>query len=80
MYGLHVDKSKLGSFLFHHFKITAFSENPGNPFYREREWRKLGNFQFNANDIAAIIVSERSLKKSQGILSENKISDVPVLT
>ncbi len=80
MYGSHVDKNKLGSFLFHHFKITQFSENPNNTFYREREWRKLGDFKFTANEIAAIIVPEKCLNKAKKYTSPVAFKDCPVLT
>lgn len=38
-------------------KITRFSENDDETFYREREWRSInGNFNFEPDDVEAIIV------------------------
>jgi hypothetical protein len=41
-------------------KITRFSENDNETFYREREWRsKKGDFEFNENDLEALILPEK---------------------
>ncbi len=75
-----IDEDSLGSFLFHHFKVTHFSEDPAETFYKEREWRKLGDFHFKPADIAALIVSEESLPAVRAMLNENGNHDIAVLT
>ncbi|MFZ1528994.1 MAG: abortive infection system antitoxin AbiGi family protein [Ferruginibacter sp.] len=78
--GITVDETKIGPFLLNYFKISDFSENMDNTFYREREWRKVGDFEFEVNDIAAIIVPEKTLTRSQKIMAKYNLSNIPLLT
>lgn len=38
-----------------YLKVTQFAAD-GDSFYREREWRHIGDFAFKAEDIAAVVV------------------------
>ena len=79
-YGIRVDEKKIGEFSFHNFKITNYSADPSKTFYREREWRKLGDFSFDIKDIAAIIVPQKVLKKCEKILKDKNVTNISILT
>ncbi len=50
--------------LRNYLKITDFSADPQNSFYREREWRHVGNdFSFAASDVAAVVAPQRVLPR-----------------
>jgi hypothetical protein len=70
----------ISSYIIDYFKITNFSELPEESFYREREWRKIGNFNFDKHDIAAIIVPEKMFEKTTKLLIELKYENISVLT
>ena len=42
-------------------KVTKFSDNPKKSFYREREWRHIGNIIFTNEDVEAIIIPKEYL-------------------
>lgn len=48
-------------YLKNYLKITNFSTSSSQTFYREREWRCLKGFEFNIEDVAALIVEEKFL-------------------
>jgi hypothetical protein len=48
-------------YLKNFLKITDFNTSSDETFYREREWRCLGDFCFAINDVAALIVEEEFL-------------------
>jgi hypothetical protein len=50
-------------------KITEYSDKPGGSFYREREWRHVGEFSFKPEDVAALVVPEALLPKVQEFLT-----------
>ena len=56
-----VDSSEVTGFLKNFLKITEFSTNPEDTFYREREWRHIGDFGFEKTDVEAIVVPEEHL-------------------
>ena len=57
-----VDEGALGgNFLADYLKITDFSVDPADTFYAEREWRKVGNFEFGKGDVAAVVAPEKHL-------------------
>jgi len=44
-----------------YLKMTDFSVAPEDTFYCEREWRKVGDFNFQLSDVAVIVVPEKYL-------------------
>lgn len=63
-------------------KMTDFtSENDGHTFYREREWRHIGDFNFNVEDVAALVVPNNSLLEMRKCLESNHFpEDISVLS
>ncbi|KAA9002410.1 hypothetical protein F4V43_13405 [Paenibacillus spiritus] len=43
-------------FLMNFVKMTDYAVRDAESFYREREWRHLGDFRFGPGDVAAVIV------------------------
>lgn len=52
------DADAVKGFWLNFIKVTDFDTSPENTFYREREWRNIGDFQFQIGDVAAIVVPE----------------------
>lgn len=50
------DRTELERYLLNYVKLSGFSDQPGESFYQEKEWRRIGDFKFEFNDIAAIIL------------------------
>jgi hypothetical protein len=75
-----IDTEQLGNYIFHHFKITNFSDNSNDTFYREREWRRLSDFEFDIKDIASFIVPEIFVNDVIKKLSDFGIANIPLLT
>jgi Putative abortive phage resistance protein AbiGi, antitoxin len=48
--------------------VTDFDTCPENTFYREREWRKLGDFNFQEDDVAAIVAPEAQIAEARDYL------------
>ncbi|WP_257350851.1 abortive infection system antitoxin AbiGi family protein [Pseudalkalibacillus decolorationis] len=62
-------------------KLTDFQPEKGHTFYREREWRHIGDFHFKKKDIAAIVVPDPFLKKMRDVLEhKNYPEDISVLS
>lgn len=55
------DAEAMKGFLMNFVKVTDFDTCPENTFYREREWRNLGDFGFDVEDIAAVVAPESYL-------------------
>lgn len=55
------DADAVKGFWLNFIKVTDFDTNPENTFYREREWRNIGDFHFQEADVAAIVVPEALL-------------------
>ena len=51
------DREALQGFLMNFVKVTKFDVSPENTFYREREWRNIGDFSFAFDDVAAVVVT-----------------------
>ncbi len=57
-----VDEGALGAnSLVDYLKITDFSVDPADTFYAEREWRRVGDFVFGKDDVAAVAAPEEHL-------------------
>lgn len=52
------DPEAMKGFLMNFVKVTDFDTSPENTFYREREWRNIGDFNFSVEDVAAVVVPE----------------------
>ncbi len=52
------DVEAMRGFLMNFVKVTEFDTSPENTFYREREWRNIGDFCFTIDDVAAVVVPE----------------------
>lgn len=50
------DAEAMKGFLMNFVKVTEFDVDPTNTFYREREWRNIGDFSFASEDVAAVVV------------------------
>lgn len=57
------DAEAMKGFLMNFVKVTDFDTSPENTFYREREWRNLGDFGFDVEDIAAVVAPESYLSE-----------------
>jgi len=64
------DSEAMKGFLMNFVKITDFDTSPENTFYREREWRNIGDFNFTVEDVAAIVVPESLIAGTQAHLVE----------
>lgn len=62
------DPEAMKGFLMNFVKVTDFDTSPENTFYREREWRKIGDFSFAAEDVAAVVVPESFISEAQAHL------------
>ncbi|MCF6412086.1 abortive infection system antitoxin AbiGi family protein [Pseudalkalibacillus salsuginis] len=62
-------------------KITDFHPREGHTFYREREWRNIGDFVFEKKEIAAIVVPDDALKMVRTFLEgQGYPEDISVLS
>lgn len=52
------DAEAMKGFLMNFVKVTDFDPTPEHTFYREREWRNIGDFSFTVDDVAAVVVPE----------------------
>jgi hypothetical protein len=52
------DAEAMKGFLMNFVKVTDFDPAPENTFYREREWRNIGDFSFTVDDVVAVVVPE----------------------
>lgn len=52
------DAEAMKGFLMNFVKVTDFDTSPENTFYREREWRNIGDFRFTVEDVSAVVVPE----------------------
>lgn len=52
------DAEAMKGFLMNFVKVTDFDPAPENTFYREREWRNIGDFNFTVDDVVAVVAPE----------------------
>jgi len=74
------ENSILEKYLLNYIKISNFSDEPGRSFYQEREWRRIGDFNFDFGDLSAIIVPESYSEIVIKKISNLKISNISILT
>lgn len=74
------DKRQISGFYSSFVKITDFEPEPENTYYREREWRGIGDFEFQYEDVEAVVAPGDHLQKIRealrglGAESKNLIS------
>lgn len=59
------DAEAMKGFLMNFVKVTDFDTSPENTFYREREWRNIGDFSFTVEDVAAVVVPEALIAEAR---------------
>jgi hypothetical protein len=64
------DSAQISGFFMNFLKFTDFATSPENTFYREREWRNLGDFNFSPEDVAAIVVPEEHMAEVRHMLDK----------
>lgn len=64
------DAEAMKGFLMNFVKVTDFDTSPENTFYREREWRNIGDFSFAVKDVSAVVVPELFIGEAQAHLDK----------
>ena len=59
------DAEEMKGFLMNFVKVTDFDTSPENTFYREREWRNIGDLNFAIEDVAAVVVPESFIAEAR---------------
>jgi hypothetical protein len=77
--GSQIDERELGSYIFEYFKITDFSDKSEETFYREREWRKLKDFNFEYEDISSVIVPSKYVEAASETLLNINAKNITIL-
>ncbi len=72
----YAKNSPLEKYFLNHLKITIFSDEPDQSFYQEKEWRKIGNFDFEYEDIEAIIVPKNLIDEATLFLNSIQLNNV----
>ncbi|WP_415396243.1 abortive infection system antitoxin AbiGi family protein [Sulfurimonas sp. CS5] len=75
-----LDKNEIGGFYSNFVKITNFDSDPQNTYYREREWRGIGNFNFDYGDIEAVVAPSSVLPAIKEKLEELGIKNINVVS
>jgi hypothetical protein len=73
-------EKEVGGFYSNFVKITDFDTDAENSYYREREWRGIGDFNFDYINIEAVVGPEEILPSIREKLDELKISHVNVVS
>lgn len=64
------DAEEMKGFLMNFVKVTDFDTSPENTFYREREWRNIGDFSFTIEDVAAVVVPKSYIGEARAHLDK----------
>lgn len=75
-----VDDDAVGGFYSNFVKITDFDIDPENTYYREREWRGIGDFEFDHSDIEAVVAPQEVLPIIREKLDELGIKDINIIS
>lgn len=67
---LKPDAEAMKGFLMNFVKVTDFDTLPENTFYREREWRNIGDFSFSIEDVAAVVVPKSYIGEARAHLDK----------
>ena len=74
------ENTSLEKHFLNFIKGTDFSEEPGESFYEEREWRKIEDFNFEYDDISAIIIPVELIGRAIDLFANLSINSVSILT
>ncbi|MEI8598877.1 abortive infection system antitoxin AbiGi family protein [Vibrio sp. M60_M31a] len=75
-----IDNGKIeNSWFIDQVKITDFSVKESESYYREREWRHIGDFSFLKSDIQAVVVEQGYVEHMKEFLINHGVS-CPVLS
>lgn len=75
-----IDEQEVGGFYSNFVKITDFDGDAENSYYREREWRSIGDFNFDYINIEAVVGPEEVLPSIREKLDALDISHVNVVS
>jgi len=75
-----IDDEVITGFLANFIKITNFDTDPENTYYREREWRGIGDFSFQNSDIEAVVAPSDVLPIIKKKLQELNIENVNIIS
>ena len=75
-----VDDEAIAGFYSNFVKITDFDSDPENTYYREREWRGIGDFEFEYSDIEAIVAPKEVMSVIRDVLTNLGIEDISILS
>ena len=67
-----LDCNAVGSFLVNFLKLTEFNILGEESFYAEREWRHVGDFDFEPDHVEAIIAPKSQLNRIREFFSSNE--------
>ncbi|MEQ6377330.1 abortive infection system antitoxin AbiGi family protein [Bacillaceae bacterium S4-13-58] len=74
-------KRSIDRFLMNYIKVTTFTIEEEHSFYREREWRHIGDFTFSEADISAIVVSSSYVSDVRDMLQKYEYpQDISVIS
>jgi hypothetical protein len=76
----YAKNSPLEKYVLNFVKGTKFSDEPGESFYQEKEWRKINDFNFENYDIAAVIIPKEYVSQTIELLNKLKIDKTSILT
>ncbi|MEX2409815.1 MAG: abortive infection system antitoxin AbiGi family protein [Candidatus Paceibacterota bacterium] len=74
------ENTALEKYFLNFVKLSIFSDEAGESFYQEKEWRKIGDFRFEYDDLSAIIIPKSHLGEVVDYLSEKGITDISTFT
>jgi len=75
-----IDEQEIGGFYSNFVKITDFDTDAESSYYREREWRGIGDFNFDYINIDAVVWPEVVLPSIREKLNELCVSHVNVIS
>lgn len=78
LFGTYIKRSDLTAPISIGNRIVDDLQN--NNFYYEREWRSAYDWDFEKNDIEAIMVQRKNVKEIKDFLEKNEMSDVSIVT
>lgn len=78
--GKQINQEKLNKYFLNHVKFTVFSDKEDESFYQEREWRKLGDFNFEFSDIVALIFPKNEMKTVLEKLNKYSLDGISILS
>jgi hypothetical protein len=76
----YAKNSPLEKYLLNFVKGTEFAEEPGESFYEEKEWRKVGDFHFDFEDISAIVIPVDLTGDAIALFGRLSINGASILT